>query len=210
MKLTLMKNGSADLRCAVEIVERRLLDVFVEEGNADDALVRRVDVLAVDLEVLFRRLAGFARQRALGHPLEHLAQLRIHVGEPGRVGVGVGVEMIEADILHLVVALRVGQRVVGLTEVPLAREEGLVAAGLQHRGKRPLGRRQARRPAPGRPRSSCRCGSGCVRSASRHDPACSSVGRRTTRNCMPSAAIRSRLGVLDFRSYAAAAAQASS
>ena len=36
--------------------------------------------------------------------------------------------MIEAGILHLVVALGVGQRVVRLAEVPLAGEEGLVAA----------------------------------------------------------------------------------
>ena len=128
---------------AVEIVERRLLDVLVEEGDADDALVGRVDVLAVDLEVLPRRLARVARQRALGHLREHRAQLRAHVGEPGRVGIGVGVEVVEADVLHLVVALGVGQRVVGLAEVPLAGEEGLVARRLQHRRQGPLRRRQA-------------------------------------------------------------------
>ena len=50
--------------------------------------------------------------------------------------------MIEADILHLVVALGGGQRVIRLAQVPLAREEGLVAGLLQHRGQRPLRRRQ--------------------------------------------------------------------
>ena len=105
--------------------------------------IGRVDVLAVDLELLVGVLAGLAGQRALGHPLEHRPQLRVHVREPGRVGVGVGVEVVEADILHLVVALGVGQRVVGLAEVPLAGEECLVAARLQHGGQRPLRRRQA-------------------------------------------------------------------
>ena len=143
MKLMLMKNGLVGLGMRVEIVERGLLDIFVEERNADDALVRRVDVLAVDLEVLLRRLAGIAGQRALGHLAEHRAQLRVHVREPGRIGVGVGVEMIEPAILHLVVALRVRQRVVGLAEMPFAGEERLVAAGLQHRGQRPFRRRQA-------------------------------------------------------------------
>ena len=142
-----MKNGLSDFAAVVEELERRLLDVAVEEGNADDAFLAvdhgRVDVLAVDLEVFRRRLAGLAGQRALGHLLEHRAQLRIHVGEPGRVGVGVGVEVIEAAVLHHVVALGVGQRVVGLAEVPLAGEVGLVAALLQHRGQRPFRRRQS-------------------------------------------------------------------
>ena len=66
-----------------------------------------------------------------------------HVGKPGRIAIGVGVEMIEAAILHLVVALRIRQRVIGLAEMPLAGEEGLVAAGLQHRGQRPFRGRQA-------------------------------------------------------------------
>ena len=136
----------ARIRIAIEIVERRLFDVAVEERNADDAFAAvddgRVDVLTVDLEFLTRRLARIARQRALGHPLEHRAQLRVHVREPGRVGVGVGIEVIEAAILHLVVALRIRQRVVGLAEMPFAGEEGLVAAGLEHRSQRPLRRRK--------------------------------------------------------------------
>jgi hypothetical protein len=127
----------------VEILERGLLDIGVEEGDADHALVGRVDILAVDLEVLLGGLARLARERALGHPLEHLAQLRVHVREPVRVGIGVGVEVIEADVFHLVVALGVGQRVVGFAEMPFAGEEGPVAPGLEHRGERPLGRRQA-------------------------------------------------------------------
>ena len=51
--------------------------------------------------------------------------------------------MIEAAILHLVVALRVGQRVIRLPKVPLAGEEGAVARLLEHRAQGPLGRRQA-------------------------------------------------------------------
>ena len=135
------------LRCLVEEVDRGLLDVAVEEWNADDALLAvdhgRVDVLAVDLELLDRLLPGLAGQRALGDLLEHGPQFRVHVGEPGRIGIGVGVEVIEADILHLVVALGVGQRVVGLAQVPFAGEVGLVAALLQHRRQRPFRRRQA-------------------------------------------------------------------
>jgi hypothetical protein len=34
----------------LEVLERRLLDVGVKERNPYDALLRRVDILAVDLE----------------------------------------------------------------------------------------------------------------------------------------------------------------
>ncbi len=133
----------ARIGIAVEIVDRRLFDIAVEERDADHALRGRIDILAVDLELLLHRLPGVARQGALGHAREHRAQFRRHVREPGRVGVGVGVEMIEAGILHLVVALRIGQRVVGFAQMPLAGEEGLVAAGLEHRSERPFRLRQA-------------------------------------------------------------------
>ena len=126
------------MRVLVEIVERGLLDIFVKERDADDALVRRVDILPVDLEVLVRRLAGLARKRALGDPVEHVAQFRVHVREPGRIAVGVGVQVVEADVTHLVEALRIGKRVVGLAQVPLAGEERGVAAELQNRAQRPL------------------------------------------------------------------------
>ena len=131
------------LRRVFQELQARLLDVLVQERNADDALVRRVDVLAVDLPVLLGRLAGVAGQRALGHLVEHLAQLRVHVGEPGRIAVGVGVAVVEEAVLHHVVALGVGQRVVGLAQVPLAGEVGLVAGRLEDRGQRPLRLRQS-------------------------------------------------------------------
>ena len=78
------------------------LDVFVQEWNADDAfgvghsmkrdrLSRLVHVLAVDLEILVRRLAGIAGHRALGHFVIHRAQFLGHVGEPRGVAIGVGV-----------------------------------------------------------------------------------------------------------------------
>ncbi len=148
MKFTLMKNGvSGRLGRVVEELQRRRFDIAVEERDADHAFLavdhRRVDVLAVDLEHLDRRLAGVARHRALGDLLEHLAQGRVHVREPGRIAVGVGVEVVEPGVLHHVVALGVRQRVVRLAEVPLAGEIGLVAALLQHRGERPFRRRQA-------------------------------------------------------------------
>ena len=101
------------------------------------------DVLTVDLEILFRRLSRVARHCALGHALEHGAQLGIHIRKPGRIGVSIGIEVIKARVLHLVVALRVGQRIVGFAKMPLAREERLVAAGLEHRSERPFRCRQA-------------------------------------------------------------------
>ena len=173
---------------AIEIIDRRPLDVLVVERNADHALFavdhRRIDVLAVDLEFLFRRLPGIARHRALRDLLEQLTKVRGHVREPGRIGIGVRVEMIEAGILHLVVALRIGERVVGFAEVPFASEERLVATGLEHGRQVSIPPPAGRRPGPGRPRWSCRCGSGCGRSAPRHGPACSSaVRRRIERSC---------------------------
>ena len=131
------------IRIAVEVVDRRLFDITVEERNADHALRGRIDILPVDLEVLASQLPGIARHRALGHPCEHRTQLRRHIREPTFVSISVSVEMIEPAIPHLVIALRIGQRVVGLAEMPLAGEEGLVAAGLEHGGQRPFLLRQA-------------------------------------------------------------------
>jgi hypothetical protein len=124
MKLTLMKNGLPGVLAAcVQKLERRLLHVAVEERDADhavgvadavqrDGLAGLVDVLAVDLEIFLRFLARFAGHRSLGHLVEHGPQLRVHIREPGRIAVGVGVEVVQADVLHLVIALRVGQGVV--------------------------------------------------------------------------------------------------
>ncbi|MDT4865171.1 hypothetical protein FQZ97_999590 [compost metagenome] len=114
--------------------ECRLFDITVEIGDADNALLavdhRRVDVLAVDLEVLGHRPAGFAGQRSFGHLLEHGPEFRIHVREPGRIGIGVGVEVVKTDIFHFVVALCGGHRIVCLAKMPFAGEIGLVAASL--------------------------------------------------------------------------------
>ncbi|MNV56481.1 hypothetical protein D3C71_1487690 [compost metagenome] len=46
--------------------------------------------------------------------------------------------MIEADVLHHVIALGIGHRIVGFTQVPLAGEIGFVTAGLEHRGQGPF------------------------------------------------------------------------
>ena len=46
--------------------------------------------------------------------------------------------MVEPNVFHLVIALRVWQRVIGLAEVPLTREVGVVAALLEHRCERPF------------------------------------------------------------------------
>ena len=137
------EEGLRRMGMLVEIIERRLLDIFVEERDADHALLGRVHILAVDLEVLMRRLARVAGERALGHLIEHRPKLGIHVREPGRVPVGVGVEVIEADVFHHVVALRGGERIVGLAEMPLAGEERVVAARLEHGSERPFRRRKA-------------------------------------------------------------------
>ena len=87
--------------------------------------VRRVDVLAVDLELFVRLFAGVAGERPRRHAVEQRAELQVHVREPFRISVGVGVEVIKEDVLHFVVALGVGQRVVGLAQMPFAREEAL-------------------------------------------------------------------------------------
>ena len=129
----------------VEILRRGLLDVLVEERNPHHALRRRVDVLAVDLGHLAHRLPRSAVQQPLGDLREHRAQGVGHVREPRRVGVGVGVQVIEANRLHLVIPVGNRQRVVGLAEMPLAREEGPVASLLQHRRQRPFRRREAAR-----------------------------------------------------------------
>ena len=54
-------SGSRTYPASVEILERGLLDIGIEIGNANQALVRRIHILAVDLELLvglFARIAG--------------------------------------------------------------------------------------------------------------------------------------------------------
>jgi hypothetical protein len=136
MKLMLMKNGS------VKIFQRRFLDVFVEERNADDAFLRRIDILAVDLEIFMRLLAGFAGEHALGHPVEHRPHIGGHGGEPLRVAVSVGIEVIKTHSLHLIVALGIRQRIIRFAKMPLACEESLVARLLQYRTECPFRGRQ--------------------------------------------------------------------
>ena len=141
------EEGLVGLRGRLKELQRRLLDIAVEEGNADDACLpvdhRRVDIFAIDLELLMRRLPRLGGQRALRHLVEHGAQVLRHVGEPFLVAIGVCVEMIEKGVFHLVIALRIGQRVIGLAKMPFAGEIGLVAALLQHGRQRPFRLRQA-------------------------------------------------------------------
>ena len=64
-----------------------LLDITVEERDADDAFLavddRRIDILAVDLEILLDGLAGVAQQPSLVTFSKHCPQRGIHVREPG-------------------------------------------------------------------------------------------------------------------------------
>src|SRR5690606_26730986 len=96
----------------------------------------------VYLEVFLRLLPGLGRQGTLGYLLEHFPQLLRHCGKPVRIAVRVGVQVIEEAVLHLVVALRVRERVVGLAEMPLSGEISLVTALLEHRRQRPFRGRQ--------------------------------------------------------------------
>ncbi|MNO79415.1 hypothetical protein D3C76_705840 [compost metagenome] len=131
----------------VEKLEGSFFDIVIKERNADHAgfavYDRRVHVLAIDLEFLDRFFPRLAGQCALGDPLEHLAGFRIHVREPGGICVGVGVEVVQADVFHHVVTLGIGQRIIGFAQVPFAGEVGVVAAGFQHRCQCPLGGWQA-------------------------------------------------------------------
>ena len=154
--------------------------VAVEERDADHALFRRVDVLTVDFEVLLGLLSRPCPTAPRWSPSGTWPAVSGSMsGNQVGSAIGVGVEVVEADVLHLVVALRVGQRVVVLAQVPLAGEVGLVAALLEHRGKGPFRGRAGRRPGPGRPRWSCRCGWGCGRSASPRGPGCNSAEHKT-------------------------------
>ena len=68
MKLTFMKNGSVGLGVLVEIVERRLLDIAVEERNADDALAAGVSTYwPLILKSSFAGCPALPDSDALGH-----------------------------------------------------------------------------------------------------------------------------------------------
>ncbi|MNC32218.1 hypothetical protein D3C75_805630 [compost metagenome] len=130
----------------VEEFQCSLFHVTVKERNTDNALLaindRCIHILAINLEFFDGLLARLAGQCALGHFSEHCAGFRVHVREPFRVGIGIGIEVIQADVLHHVIALGIGQGVVGFAQVPLAGEVGVIAAGFQHRCQGPFGRWQ--------------------------------------------------------------------
>ena len=136
------EEGLAGLRRAVEIVDRGLLDVLVEERDADHALLGRVLVFAVDVPIVVAFSPALPDSAPVVTFWNMARSSGLMLGVPLRIAVGVGVEVVQQRVLHLVIALRVGQRVVRLAQVPLAREEGLVAPLLEHRRQRPLGCRQ--------------------------------------------------------------------
>lgn len=109
-----------------------MLDILIHEGNSNNTLFRSIDILTIDLPILAGWLAGVARKRTLGDLVEHGPQFGVHIGEPGGVAVGVCIAVIEEAMLHHIVALRVGQSVIGFTQMPLAGEVGLVAGGFHH------------------------------------------------------------------------------
>ncbi len=181
----------ARLRHLVEVFEGRLLDVFVEERDADHALLGRVDVLAVDLEILGGFPARLPRQHANRHLVEHRAQFFRHRGKPGGVAISVGVEVVEKNVPHLVVTLGDWHSVVGLAEMPLPREEGLVPRRFSRLTQGSTLRQVSRRLVPGTRRWSCRCDSGCDQFGQPHGPACSlAAHRRKKTSCPPPTACR--------------------
>ena len=144
------EEGRVRLCRLVEIVERRLFDIAVEKRDTNHAIriifggrVGGVNVLAVDLEFLDRSFTRIAGHRALGHLCEHGPQFWAHIRKPCGVSVGVCVQVIETGVFHLVIALRIGQCIVGFAQVPFAGEERVVATGFQHGGQRPFGGRQS-------------------------------------------------------------------
>ncbi|MNL26411.1 hypothetical protein D3C87_1479350 [compost metagenome] len=135
------------LGVAVQVVQRCLFHVAIKEGYPHDAFTpvhhRRIDILAIYLEFLARLFPGVAGQRALRDSLEHFTDVGGHVGEPRGIRIGVGVQVIQPGVLHLVVALGVGQGIVRFAQMPLASKERLVARRLQDRPKCPFRRGQA-------------------------------------------------------------------
>jgi len=69
------EEGLVGLGRFVQELQSRLLDIFIEERDPHESLVGRVDVLAIDVEVLVRFLARLARERARSHLPEKRPQL---------------------------------------------------------------------------------------------------------------------------------------
>ena len=107
-------------------------------------LVDERDLRRVELLGLAPRLAGLALDGAddVAPHLHRLGVVEREVGVERRIGVRVGVEVVQRRVRHLVEAVRRRHRVVGLAEVPLADLARAVAGLLEHAGQRPLGRRQ--------------------------------------------------------------------
>lgn len=69
------KEGLARIACLVEVLGRGLLDVLVQEWNADDALLRSL-------------LTCVARENAFCYSVELRAQFGAHAWKPFRIAVG--------------------------------------------------------------------------------------------------------------------------
>ncbi len=143
MKLTLMKKGWSGCFAASSRKFRPDCSTYLSRKGMPTTPFSGVSTYS---PLTFQSCLAFSPALPESEPLvtfvEHLPQLRVHVGEPLRVAVGVRVQVVQERVLHHVVALGVGQRVVGLTQMPLAGEVGLVARGLEDGGQGPLRLRQ--------------------------------------------------------------------
>ena len=132
----------------VQVQEERVLVLRVclqvVRGVLDRLLVQERDVGGVDLLDLLPLPAGIALDGADDVPPRghHLLVIEREVRVVGRVGVGVGVQVVQRRVAHLVKAVRDGHRVIGLAQMPLADLAGAVAGLLEDARERPFAGRQ--------------------------------------------------------------------
>ena len=102
---------------------------------------RRVDILPVDLEVFLCRFSALPESAPFSVTFWNVPATRSRVREPGRVGVGVGVEVIQPGVFHHVVALGVRQSIVGFADA-ITGEVRSYSRPASVPAKRPFCRRQ--------------------------------------------------------------------
>src|SRR5437667_11627223 len=89
------EEGLRRTRVAIEIFERGFLDVAIKKRNSEHTFTtvddRRIDVLAVDLELFLRRLPRAARHPAFGYTLKPSPQILGPGAAPRRIAVGAGI-----------------------------------------------------------------------------------------------------------------------
>ena len=119
MKLTLMKKGFFDLAASSRKPSAACSIYLSTKGIPTTPFSGVSTYWPLSLKSSVGGLTCLTGKHALRDFLEHGPCLWAHSRKPSRISVGVGIEVIKADIFHNVVALGVRQRVIRFSQAAI-------------------------------------------------------------------------------------------